>query len=47
MARRGARRHPVFVPVRVERLPDVEPKLPGAIAALPERQRVVIILLYG
>ena len=47
MARRGARRRPVFVPVDVERLPDVEPKLPEAIAGLPERQRVVITLVYG
>ncbi len=47
MARRSALRHPVFVPVVVERLPHVEPKLPGAIAALSERQRVVITLVYG
>ena len=47
MARRSALRHPVFVPVRVEHLPDVEPKLPEAIAALPERQRAVVILVYG
>ena len=47
MARRSARRHPVFVAVTVDRLPHVEPKLPAAIAALPERQRVVITLVYG
>jgi len=47
IARRSALRHPVFVPVTVGRLPDVEPKLPDAIAALPERQRVVITLVYG
>jgi DNA-directed RNA polymerase specialized sigma24 family protein len=47
MARRSALRHPVFAPVPVGRLPDVEPKLPDAIAALPERQRVVITLVYG
>ena len=47
MARRSALRRPVFAPVSVERLPDVEPKLPAAIAALPERQRVVITLVYG
>jgi RNA polymerase sigma factor (sigma-70 family) len=47
MARRDALRRPMFVPVAVERLPDVEPRLPEAIAALPERQRVVIILVYG
>jgi DNA-directed RNA polymerase specialized sigma24 family protein len=44
--RRGGRR-PVFLPVAVERLPDVEPGLPDAITGLPERQRVVIILVYG
>ena len=47
MARRRARRRPVFVPVATARIPDVEPRLPIAIAALPERQRVVIILVYG
>ena len=47
MARRNALRPPVFVPVTVGRLPEVEPKLPEAIAALPERQRVVITLVYG
>ncbi len=47
MARRSAPRHPLFMPVAVERLPDVEPKLPEAIAALPERQRVVVTLVYG
>jgi RNA polymerase sigma factor (sigma-70 family) len=47
MARRSARRRLVFLPVATERLPNVEPRLPAAIAALPERQRVVITLLYG
>jgi DNA-directed RNA polymerase specialized sigma24 family protein len=47
MARRGARRRPVFLPVASHRLPDVEPRLPGAIAGLSERQRVVITLVYG
>ena len=47
MARRGALRQPVFVSVAVERLPNVEPKLPAAIAALSERQRAVITLVYG
>jgi RNA polymerase sigma factor (sigma-70 family) len=46
-AGRRARRRPVFLPVAVERLPDVEPGLPDAIAHLPERQRVVITLVYG
>ena len=47
MARRSARRRPVFLPVVSQRLPDVEPRLPGAIASLPERQRIVITLVYG
>ena len=47
MARRGALHHPVFVPVAIERLPRVEPKLPAAVAALSERQRVVVTLVYG
>ena len=47
MARRGALRRPVFVPVAIERLPRVEPKLPAAVAALSERQRVVVTLVYG
>jgi DNA-directed RNA polymerase specialized sigma24 family protein len=46
-ARRGARRRPVFLPVAVQRLPHVEPQLAAAIARLPERQRVVITLVYG
>ena len=28
-------------------LPDVEPGLPSALAALPERQRIVVTLLHG
>jgi RNA polymerase sigma factor (sigma-70 family) len=47
MARRSARRRPVFLPVAVQRLPEVEPGLPDAIARLPERQRVVITLVHG
>ena len=47
MARRSARRRPVFLPVDNQRLPNVEPGLPAAIASLPERQRVVITLVYG
>jgi len=47
MARRSARRRPVFMAVDEHRLPHVEPGLPVAIARLPERQRVVITLVYG
>lgn len=47
-ARRLARRRPpVFVDVPAQRLPDVEPGLPAALAGLPEKQRIVVILLHG
>jgi len=40
-----ARNRPVLLPVDVQRLPWVEPQLAGALAQLPERQRVVVMLL--
>jgi RNA polymerase sigma factor (sigma-70 family) len=44
--RRQRRRRPVF-----ERPSDdeiwIEPGLPGALAALPERQRIAVLLVYG
>lgn len=47
-ARRIASRHRVvFVDVPQQRLPHVEPGLPVAIAKLPEKQRVVVTLVYG
>lgn len=46
-ARREGRRRPVFLPVVSERLPQVEPGLPDAIAELPDQQRTVITLVYG
>lgn len=47
-ARRMAARHrPVFVEMTQPRLPHVEPGLPVAIAALPEKQRIVVGLVYG
>lgn len=42
-----ARRPPVFLDVPVQRLPHVEPGLPAAVAALPEKQRIVVTLVYG
>lgn len=45
--RRMRSRHPRFLPVPAVRLPWVEPALPGALSRLPERQRVVVVLLYG
>ena len=41
------RRRPVFGEVPPQRLPDVEPGLPMALAGLPEKQRIVVILLHG
>jgi DNA-directed RNA polymerase specialized sigma24 family protein len=38
--------HPVW-PEVPDSLPDVEPGLPTAIARLPERQRVTVLLVYG
>ncbi|HEX5614247.1 MAG TPA: sigma factor-like helix-turn-helix DNA-binding protein [Acidimicrobiia bacterium] len=47
-ARRMARsRAPVSLPDVPQHLPRVEPALPGALAALPEQQRLVVSLLYG
>lgn len=46
-ARRMTRRRPVYLEVPAQRLPDVEPALPGAIAALPEKQRIVVGLVHG
>lgn len=39
------RRPPIFPAVDQARLPWVEPGLPRALAALPDRQRVVVMLL--
>ena len=40
-----ARNRPVLMPVHGQRLPWVEPRLAEALAQLPERQRVVVMLL--
>ncbi len=45
--RRSTARHPILPPVPEQRLPQVEPGLPDAIARLPERQRIVVTLLHG
>ena len=42
--RRG---RPAFDAVDVARTPDVEPKLPAALALLSERQRTVVLLVHG
>lgn len=47
LARRRMRsRHPVLPPVEESHLPWIEPGLPAALAALPERQRVAVILVH-
>lgn len=43
----AARRSPVFLDPPPDGLPHVEPQLPAAFAALSERQRVVVGLVYG
>ena len=40
-------RRPMFVEVPPDRLPHVEPALPSALARLPDKQRIVVTLLYG
>ena len=44
---RPRRTPPALPPVDAARLPDVEPGLPAALAALPERQRVAVLLVHG
>jgi DNA-directed RNA polymerase specialized sigma24 family protein len=41
-----SRSRPVFERVDPIRLPDVEPKLPDALARLSERQRLIVILIH-
>ena len=41
-----SRRRPIFDPVETTRIPDVEPRLPKALAALSDRQRVVVVLIH-
>lgn len=40
-------RHPVFPAVPLNRTPWVEPGLPKALAGLPERQRVAVMLVHS
>lgn len=44
--RRYRRRRRVLMPVDPERTPWVEPELPAALAALPDQQRIVVVLLH-
>lgn len=46
--RRSMRRAPVAFPaVEVDRVPWVEPALPGALSSLSERQRTVVVLIHS
>ena len=45
--RRIRRRTPILPAVEASRMPEVDPGLPVALAALPERQRVAVILVHG
>jgi DNA-directed RNA polymerase specialized sigma24 family protein len=51
IARNKARRvnddRPIGFPAVSQRLPDVEPGLPNAVAMLSDQQRIVVTLLYG
>jgi RNA polymerase sigma-70 factor (ECF subfamily) len=46
-SRARPRKVPRLPPVDAARLPDVEPGLPAALAVLPERQRVAVLLVHG
>ena len=46
-AKRAGERRPIGFPAVSDRLPEVEPGLPKAVAMLSEQQRIVVILLYG
>ena len=41
-----SKRRPVFDAVQTVRIPEVEPRLPGALAGLSERQRTVVLLIH-
>jgi len=44
--RRTRSRHPVLPPIPDTRMPWIEPELPAAVAGLPERQRVAVMLVH-
>ncbi len=41
-----SKRRPNFDPMETARIPDVEPRLPEALAGLSERQRTVVVLIH-
>lgn len=46
MGRRRRRSEPTFMEVPDDRMPDIEPALPGALAALSARQRTAVVLVH-
>lgn len=46
-AKRHRHRNPICPPVTVGKEPWVEPHLPEVLMSLPERQRVVVVLVHG
>src|SRR6478736_621186 len=46
-SRNRRKRLPVLYPPPPPGTPDYEPRLPGAMAALPEKQRVAVFLVVG
>jgi DNA-directed RNA polymerase specialized sigma24 family protein len=47
LSRQRRRSAPMFIDVPLDRTPDIEPKLPGALAALTERQRIAVVLVHS
>lgn len=41
------RTRPIFAPVPLDQLPDVEPGLPAALRRLSEKQRVAVVLIHA
>ena len=44
---RSRRRAPSLPPIHSVGLPEMEPRLPALLSALPERQRVCVVLVHG
>ncbi len=46
LSRQRRRSAPMFIEVPQDRTPEIEPKLPPALAALSERQRTAVVLVH-
>jgi RNA polymerase sigma factor (sigma-70 family) len=46
-SRRYRRRTPLLPPVPTEELPEIDPRLPSALAALSKRQRTAVLLVHA